>query len=182
MMTVEQFKKATSQVFCGRGLELRAIDEALGAVNPPSPDSGVQKQRLLNLIMAINIWFNAKAEKHGDGASSLYLKRKQVLEEMREEAFKLIASSSFAANKQRGAVLGAKGLEAGYSFERADFVDMKRGVGAGFSGVVPGASVVSEGSKKGKMLAPGQHFDSLTRQEYDAIWTRLNTMGLENPT
>ena len=134
MMTYKDFYDGTEIKWCGRGADLKAIDERLRAaeLNPTAAS-------LIAVYTAAVAWGWRKAKKHGDKRTenfSLRLQKVQVLVQEVEQAlprFGLDVPSlrkavlSYEKKKMSGKKGGLRSLGKGYSHERKEFLATKKG-------------------------------------------------------
>ena len=134
MMTAKDFYDGTEIKWCGRGSDLKAIDARLGAaeLNPTAAN-------LIAVYTAACAWGWRKAKKHGDKRTenfSLRLQKVQVLVQEVEQQLGLLgldvpslrkAVLSYEKKKMSGKKGGLRSLGKGYSHERKEFLNTKRG-------------------------------------------------------
>jgi len=152
MMTAKDFYDGTEIKWCGRGADLKAIDERLRAAE--------QNQTVGNLIAVFTAaiaWGWKKAKKHGDKRTenfSLRLQKVQVLVQEVEQDLAGLgldvpslrkAVLSYEKKKSSGKKSGLRSLGKGYSHERKEFLATKRGGVTKDQGIAPKAgSLVGE--------------------------------------
>ena len=152
MMTAKDFYDGTEIKWCGRGADLKAIDQRLRAAEL-DPTTG----NLIAVYTAATAWGWHKAKKHGDKRTenfSLRLQKVQVLVQELEQEFRLLgldvpslrsAVLSYEKKKMQGKKGGLRALGKGYSHERKEFLATKRGGVAKDQGIAPKAgSLVGE--------------------------------------
>jgi len=152
MMTAKDFYDGTEIKWCGRGSDLKAIDERLRAA-----ELNQTAGNLIAVYTAAIAWGWKKAKKHGDKRTenfSLRLQKVQVLvQEVEQELpqFGLDVMSlrkavlSYEKKKVSGKKSGLRSLGKGYSHERKEFLATKKGGVTKDQGIAPKAgSLVGE--------------------------------------
>lgn len=152
MMTYKDFYDGTEIKWCGRGKELKAIDERVKAAELQPTAAN-----LIAVYTAAIGWGWRKAQKHGDKRTenfSLRLKKVQALvaeveRDLRQLGFDVAslrkAALSFEKKKVQGKKSGLRSLGKGYSHERKEFLATKKGGVTKDQGIAPKAgSLVGE--------------------------------------
>jgi len=146
MMTAKDFYDGTEIKWCGRGADLKAIDERLRNAEQ-NPTAG----NLIAVFTASIAWGWKKAKKHGDKRTenfSLRLQKVQVLVQEVEQELALLqldvpslrkAVLSYEKKKVSGKKSGLRSLGKGYDHERKEFLNTKRGGVTKDQGVTPKA-------------------------------------------
>ncbi len=205
MMSPEVFFANTEIKRCGRGSELQKIDLRLQQATPLDADPTRAGSQLIALLSAVNTWLAAKVEKHGEAPSENVIARRKIVSQLHVEVLQELKvrfpddggegaalaiakrSASYARHKADGAAKGLKSLEAGYSNERASFLDKKPGFAKHDVTAEPSGSFVKStiDASKGDAFKQGysaglnallgrKGFSKLKLDEFIEVWNAID--------